>query len=266
MIGAILGDIVGSIYEFNNIKSKDFPLFTKRNFFTDDTILTFAVADAIMQGGKPADYIKSFKRFVELYPDDKYGYGDRFYKWATGKDDKPYNSIGNGSAMRVSPVAWAFNTLEKVKENAAICAGITHNHPEGIQGACATAEAIFLARKGNDKETIRKYIETNYDYDLDFTIEEIRNDYRYDVSCFGTIPYAVVAFLDSADFEDAIRNAISIGGDYDTLAAITGSIAEAFYNIPKPIAEKALSYLDDRLLLLYQDWLNYINQNKGSLS
>lgn len=246
MIGAIVGAIAGSVYEWNNIKTKEFPLFSPECFFTDDTVMTLAIADGLMNGGSREAFIKAMKKYGRLYP--YAGYGSRFGNWILTDDTSPYNSWGNGSAMRVSPVAWAFNTLSEVEEYAEICAAVTHNHPEGIKGARATAAAIFLARTGATREEIREYIEKQYGYDLSRTLDEIRPNYRFDESCQGTVPEAIIAFLESVSFEDAIRNAISLGGDSDTLAAITGSIAEAAYGIPKDIKDKAMSILDDFLL------------------
>jgi len=246
MIGAIVGDIAGSVYEWNNIKTKEFPLFSPECFFTDDTVMTLAIADGLMNGGSREAFIKAMKKYGRLYP--YAGYGSRFGNWILTDDTSPYNSWGNGSAMRVSPVAWAFNTLSEVEEYSEICAAVTHNHPEGIKGARATAAAIFLARTGATREEIREYIEKQYGYDLSRTLDEIRPNYRFDESCQGTVPEAIIAFLESVSFEDAIRNVISLGGDSDTLAAITGSIAEAAYGIPKDIKDKAMSILDDFLL------------------
>jgi len=250
MIGAIIGDIVGSIYEWNNIKTKDFPLFSPGCFFTDDTVMTLAIAEGLINGGSAEDFIAAIKKYGRLYPDS--GYGGRFGSWLFSDDINPYNSWGNGSAMRVSPVAWAFDILSEVEKYAEISAAVTHNHPEGIKGAQATAAAIFLARKGKTKEEIKAYIENKYGYNLNRSIDEIRPNYRFNESCQETVPEAIIAFLESVDFEDAIRNAISLGGDSDTLAAITGSIAEAAYGIPKEIKEKALSILDQGLHDLYR--------------
>jgi len=252
MIGAIIGDIVGSVYEWDNIKTKAFKLFKKECFFTDDSILTIAVADAIEKGGTKEDFIQSIKTFGRKYPNA--GYGSNFRKWLLSSQVKPYNSYGNGSAMRVSPIAFAYDSLKVVEEKAKISAEITHNHPEGIKGAQATAASIFLARNNYTKKAIKEYIEKTYGYDLNKTLDDIRPDYTFDVSCQGTVPEAIIAFLESKDFEDAIRNAISLGGDSDTLAAITGSIAEGAYGIPDAIKEKALSYLDDDLLTVVESF------------
>ena len=250
MIGAIIGDIVGSVYEWNNIKTKDFPLFSPGCFFTDDTVMTLAIAEGLMNGGSAEDFIAAIKKYGRLYPDS--GYGGRFGSWLFSDDINPYNSWGNGSAMRVSPVAWAFDILSEVEKYAEISAAVTHNHPEGIKGAQATAAAIFLARKGKTKEEIKAYIENKYGYNLNRSLDEIRPNYRFNESCQETVPEAIIAFLESVDFEDAIRNAISLGGDSDTFAAITGSIAEAAYYIPKEIKKKALSILDQGLLDVYR--------------
>lgn len=256
MIGAIIGDIVGSVYEWNNIKTKDFKLFNSRCFFTDDTVMTLAIAEGLMNGGSANSFIKAMKKYGRMYPDA--GYGGHFCSWLSSGDIHPYNSWGNGSAMRVSPVAWVFDTLLEVEHYAEVSAAVTHNHPEGIKGAKATAAAIFLARKGKTKNDIKAYIESEYGYDLNRTLDEIRPSYRFNESCQETVPEAIIAFLESIDFEDAIRNAISLGGDSDTLAAITGSIAEAAYNIPEEIVEKALTYLDSPLLETYKKFCDSI--------
>ena len=252
MIGAIIGDIVGSVYEWNNIKTKDFPLFSPKCFFTDDTVMTVAIAVGLMNGGSADSFIQAMKKYGCLYPDA--GYGGRFGSWLFSEDTYPYNSWGNGSAMRVSPVAWAFDTLSEVEQYAEVSAAVTHNHHEGIKGAQATAAAIFLARKGKPKDDIKAYIVSKYGYDLSRTLDEIRPGYRFNESCQETVPQAITAFLESVDFEDAIRNAISLGGDSDTLAAITGSIAEAAYKVPEEIKEKALSILDECLLNVYNQF------------
>ena len=252
MLGAIVGDIVGSIYEWRNIKTKDFPLFGKRCRFTDDTVMTMAVAEGLLNGGKSNDYIAAMKRLGKIYPNA--GYGGYFRKWLFTNDTEPYNSWGNGSAMRVSPTGWFFGTLEETEAAAKISAAVTHNHPEGIKGAQATAAAIFLARNGKSKAEIKAHIEEKYGYDLSRTLDDIRPGYKFDVSCMGTVPEAIIAFLESTDFEDAIRNAISLGGDSDTLAAITGSIAEAEYGVPKTIYDKAVSMIEGPLLDILNLW------------
>ncbi|WP_071191865.1 ADP-ribosylglycohydrolase family protein [Trichormus sp. NMC-1] len=255
MLGAIAGDIIGSIYEFYNIQTKDFPLFNDRCHFTDDTVLTVAVAEVILNADTFPDntkyidkfqYIQTFQSYYHEYPDA--GYGGNFMLWANSSSIEPYNSWGNGSAMRVSPVASAFDNLDIVLEEARHSAEVTHNHSEGIKGAQATAASIFLARTGNDKTAIKSYIQNTFGYNLEQTIDEIRPNYKFDVSCQGSVPQAIIAFLESTDFEDAIRNAISIGGDSDTIASITGGIAEAFYGgVPEDIAEWIFTKLDDNL-------------------
>jgi len=269
MLGAIIGDIVGSIYEFDNIKTKDFPLFMKDCFFTDDTVMTIAVADALLAGGAPDDFVDSMKKFGRQYPDS--GYGGRFGEWIHSNNRKPYNSWGNGAAMRVAPCAWFASSLEEAEMLAERSAEVTHNHPEGIKGAKATAAAIYLARireevsQGDKRirskrihtnDEIKAYIEDTYNYDLSRTLDEIRPTYRFNESCQETVPEAIIAFLESNSFEDAIRNAISLGGDSDTLAAITGSIAEAAYRIPSEITSKAFQFLDDNLSTVINAWLD----------
>ena len=239
MIGALAGDIIGSVYEHHPIKTKDFPLFDTRCTFTDDTVLTVAIADAILSG-KP--YLDSVRRIGRRYPG--VGYGGSFICWLHSPDAQPYNSWGNGSAMRVSPVGFAFSTEDEVLHHAKMTAEITHNHPEGVKGAQATALAVFLAKTGCDKETIRTRIKTAFGYDMERTVDEIRPRYSFDVSCQGTVPEAIIAFLNSDSYEDAVRNAISLGGDSDTLACITGGIAEAFYgSVPQSVQTKVKEVL-----------------------
>ena len=252
MIGAIVGDIVGSIYEFDNIKTKDFELFDTNCIFTDDTVMTIAVGKALRLWNRSGNIDKFKNILIDVMHDygaryDDCGFGGHFLSWILQKRRKPYNSYGNGSAMRVSAVSWFANSLEEVKTLAKASAEITHNHPEGIKGAVATAVAIYLAKIGKNKEEIKKYITDNY-YKIDFTLDSIRPTYEFDVSCQGSIPQAMQSFFESANFEDCIRNAISIGGDSDTIAAIAGSIAEAYYGIDEDIKETALSFLDDFLL------------------
>lgn len=250
MIGSIIGDIVGSIYEYtpNNIKTKEFDLFSPKGSYTDDSILTVATADWLLHGGEIAHY---YSRYGQKYPYPMGSYGERFFLWlvrtANNQDYSPYNSCGNGSAMRVGPVGWAFDTKEEVLTKARESAECTHNHPEGIKGAQATALAILMARQGADKKEIREELENLFGYDLHFTCDDIRETYTWGGTCQDTVPQAVVAFLDGVSFEDCIRNAISIGGDSDTLACITGSIAEAYYGVPSDIREKAMEYLPDEL-------------------
>jgi ADP-ribosylglycohydrolase len=231
MFGAIAGDVIGSVYENHSIKTTDFPLFNKYSCFTDDTVLTIAIADSILN---KIDYAKSLKYFGRKYPDA--GYGGAFIEWIFKPESKPYNSWGNGSAMRVSSIGFAFLSVEEVLSEAQKSAEVSHNHPEGIKGAQATALAIFLSRTGETKDNIRKEIGERFGYNLNRTIDDIRINYRFDVSCQGSVPEAIIAFLDSNNYEDAIRKAISLGGDSDTLACIAGGISEAFYKyIPSEI-------------------------------
>ena len=250
MIGAIAGDIIGSIYEHDQIKTKDFPLFDARCVFTDDTVMTIAVADAILSQGS---YLESVRRLGIRYPDA--GYGGFFIKWLHSHDPKPYHSWGNGSAMRVSPVGFAFTTSEEILTHAKATADISHNHPEGVKGAQATALAVFLARTGSDKESIRSCISSQFGYDLDRTVNDIRPSYSFDVSCQGTVPEAIIAFLDSDSYEDTVRNAISLGGDSDTLACIAGGIAEAFYGgVPDVIRAKVRKTLPPELWSVIEEF------------
>lgn len=253
MIGAIIGDIVGSRFEFDNIKTKDFELFDRECMFTDDTVMTIAIGKALCDYRGEDFKTHLVKTMHEV--GNKYlncGYGGRFLDWMKHRSTMPYNSCGNGSAMRVSAVGWYAKTLEEAEVLATLTAEVTHNHPEGIKGAVSIAGAIWLARNGKTKDEIKKYIVDNY-YALDFTLDEIRPTYDYEITCQKSVPQAIQAFLESENFEDAIRNAISIGGDSDTVAAITGSIAEAFYGVDEEIRETALSYLDDYLLSIYEE-------------
>ena len=225
ILGAIAGDVIGSVYEFNNTRTTDFPLFKRETTFTDDTVMTIAIADAILHN---KDFAQTILDYGKRYPNR--GYGTSFFKWlAHDTPAPPYNSWGNGSAMRVSAVGFAYNDLDKVLKKAEKTAVVTHNHPEGIKGAQATAAAIFLARTGKNKAEIKAYIEQKFGYDLDFTLDEIRPTFPFDESCQGTVPQSIVAFLESTDYDSAIRLAISLGGDSDTIACITGGIAIAFY-------------------------------------
>jgi ADP-ribosylglycohydrolase len=242
MLGALTGDIVGSIYEWNNIHTTDFPLFQEQCSFTDDSVLTVALAEAILTG---EDYGVLMRRYYRRYPEA--GYGGSFKRWASAADSGPYGSWGNGSAMRVSPVGWAFDTLEQVLEQAERFSSYTHDHPEGIQGAQAVAAAVFLARGGTPAPEIARYLTGHFGYDLSRSCDELRPDYRYDVSCRGTVPQAVRAFLEGRNFEEGVRLAVSLGGDSDTLACITGSIAQAYHGIPEAIAQRALQFLDEPL-------------------
>lgn len=250
MRGAIAGDIIGSPYEGRNIRRTDFSLFSYASRFTDDTVLTVALADSILTG---ENYTYSLHRYFRRYP--RAGYGGAFNQWALSGDTEPYNSWGNGSAMRVSPVGWAYATLEEVLQRAEISAAVTHNHPEGIKGAQAVAAAIFLARTGHTKAEIQEYVESTFGYPLDDTLERLRATYTFAVSCQGSVPQAIMAFLQSDDFESTVRNAISIGGDSDTIACIAGSIAHAFYgDIPDAIWQAASYRLDAPLLAIISEF------------
>jgi ADP-ribosylglycohydrolase len=244
MIGAIAGDMIGSPYEVYPIKHKSFDIVVSA--FTDDTVLTVAVAEAILGNG---EFAESIKRFAQRHP--RAGYGGFFQKWMWSRENKPYNSFGNGSAMRVSPVGFAFDTMDEVLQQARRSAEVTHNHPEGIKGAQATALAVFMARHGVDKETIRKEIEDRFNYDLNRSVEKIRPTYRFDVSCQGSVPESIIAFLDANDYESTVRNAISLGGDADTMACIAGGIAQAYFKkLPAKIAIAVREKLTDDLLVV----------------
>ena len=258
MLGAIVGDIVGSVYEFNNHRSKEFPLFQESSHFTDDTILTIATADALM-GDR--DFATKYREYGKKYPSS---YGSFFRSWIHDENQGPYNSYGNGSAMRVSPVAWAFDTEEEVLAMAEATAIVTHNHPEGVKGAQATALAVFWARNGRTPADIVNAIEKAFGYDISTSVDEIREYYEFDVTCQGTVPEALRCYLEADGFEDTIRNAISIGGDSDTLAAIAGSFAEATWGVPEEIGSQALDRLDADLLNIYQDFRRqYSNRLTG---
>ena len=250
MLGAIIGDIVGSRFEWNNYKGKDFDFFGSDCRFTDDTVMSLAVCDAYLKGFQ-YEYnghkilVDCMQDLGRRYPDR--GYGGHFKQWLEDENPKPYGSYGNGAAMRISACGFASKTIEEVKHMSMIVTEVSHNHPESYKGAEATAAAIYLARTGNAKEDIEKYIVDNY-YPLNFNLDEIRTDYEFDVSCQGSVPQALEAFFESSSFEDAIRNAISIGGDSDTIGAITGGIAEAFYGIDKELRVNAKKYLDKHLL------------------
>lgn len=248
MIGAIFGDVVGSIYEWNNIKTKEFDLCQPKMFFTDDTVMTLAVAKALMEyvagNGKLQDLaVKNMQELGRMYPDA--GYGARFDGWIYSANPRPYNFWGNGSAMRVSACGWVGESLDEVKKLSYEVTVVTHDHSEGLKGAEAVAVAIFMARMGKTKEEIRKEMQKYYT--LDKCLDEMRPTYEFNESCQDTVPQAIQAFLEAKDFEDAIRNAISLGGDSDTLAAITGSIAEAYFGVKQEHREFVKSKLDDRL-------------------
>jgi len=309
VLGAIIGDIVGSRFEFKNHRSKEFELFTSKCRVTDDSIMTLAVSKAVMEARRTRDdevsrmkgtkagwtlndpqdncgsdpdswgseqndagsgsgginekyyitaerlAVKYMQRIGRKYP--KCGYGGRFRRWIFSDTPQPYNSFGNGAAMRISPVGFAAESEEEVVRLSRAVTAVTHNHPEGIKGAEAVAMAIYMARKGCSKEDICDRITRNY-YSLDFTIDEIRGTYKFDVTCQGSVPQAIEAFLESESFEDAIRTAVSVGGDSDTIAAIAGSIAEAFYGVPEELKDTALLYLDSELRAIFDEWYLFI--------
>lgn len=260
MYGAILGDIIGSPYEFDRgNKSKEFPLFSEESTYTDDTVMTIAVAEAFMDAPEDEAEIKkrlvaSMQKWGHRYPGA--GYGLRFCDWLEADEPQPYNSFGNGSAMRVSSVAWLYNDLDTVRRMARLSAEVTHNHPEGIKGAEATASAIFLARTGHSKTEIKAYLEDYFGYDLSRSCDEIRPSYRHVESCQETVPEAITAFLAGESFEDVVRTAVSLGGDCDTLTAIAGSIAEGFYGVPEELKRECRNRLPNKLRLV----LDYFNQ------
>ncbi len=248
MYGAILGDIIGSPYEFDmGSKTKDFPFFDRGCTFTDDSVMTVAVAEALLEAGRGTDgeireaVIRSMRKWGRRYPDA--GYGARFIRWLGSRDPKPYGSYGNGSAMRVSAAGWLYGSLEETRRAARLTAEVTHDHPEGIKGAESTAAAIYLARTGSGKAEIRDYITGEFGYDLTRTCDEIRPAYRHVESCQATVPEAVTAFLEGSDFEDVIRTAVSLGGDCDTLTCIAGGMAEAMYGVPEALREECRSRL-----------------------
>lgn len=262
MLGAIIGDIAGSVYEFDNIKTTEFELLGPHTYFTDDTVMTCAVAKGLMEGfgnehASRACIISAMQHYGRKYPDA--GYGGNFNRWIWENDPLPYNSWGNGSAMRVSSAGWFYDSLEEVEGYAKVSAEVTHNHPEGIKGAQAVAAAVYLARTGFSKQHIRGYIENTYGYDLSFSCNDIRPNYTFDVSCQDTVPPAFAAFFEGETFEEVIRLAVSLGGDSDTLAAIAGSMAEAIYAIPDDLAEKALAKLEDPLTCIFQQFSNFKN-------
>jgi ADP-ribosylglycohydrolase len=260
MLGAIAGDVIGSVHEHARTKTKDFPLLTPQSRFTDDTVLTVAVADCLLRG---RDYVDALHDYFHAYPDA--GYGSTFWLWASSRRRGPYRSWGNGSAMRISPVAYVGTTLEEVLDEAKRSAEVTHDHEEGIRGAQATAAAIFLARTGGTKEQIRQYVEERFDYFLDETLNDLRPTYQMDASCQWSVPQAIIAFLESTGYEDAVRNAISLGGDADTMACIAGAIAEAYYGgVPATIVEPVLARLDDRLRNVVQEFRQLYGMRLGT--
>ncbi len=253
MLGAMVGDIVGSVYEWNNTKTTDFTLLKESCEFTDDSVLTAATAKALMTDG---DYTRIYQDFARRYPNR--GYGGNFSQWIWSSNPQPYNSWGNGSAMRVSPVGFAFDTVEEVLAEAERSAAVTHNHPEGIKGAQSTALAILMSRQAASQPEICAEITGRFGYDLDRTLDEIRPNYTFDVSCQGSVPEAIIAFLESIGYEDAIRKAISLGGDSDTIACITGGIAQAFYGgVPEDIADRGASFLPDEFIQILKDFDNW---------
>jgi ADP-ribosylglycohydrolase len=243
MVGAIIGDIIGSSYELNPIKNKNFELFPVDSDFTDDTVMTIAVAKSILDR---ENYIDNIIEFGLKYPNRKYG--ESFRKWLKTKEYKPYDSWGNGSAMRVSPIGFAFETQDRVLDEAKKSAEITHNHIEGIKGAEATALAIFMARNGATKSEIRDTISDKFGYNLNRTVDKIRPNYKFYASCQKSVPESIICFLDSISFEDCIKNCVSLGGDADTMGAIAGGIAEAYYGIPEELEEKVYRYLPDEFI------------------
>lgn len=243
MLGAIIGDIIGSVYEHNVLKTTEFPLFSRRAMYTDDSVLTVAVASTLLG---QADYVTQFKYFGRKYPA---GYGSSFGEWLHSENCKPYNSFGNGSAMRVSPIGFALNSVEAVLQEAEKSAEVTHNHPEGIKGAQAVALAIYLARTGASKAVIAAEITQRFGYNLSRSLEEIRPSYFFKVSCQESVPESLIAFLEADDFESSVRNAVSLGGDADTMACIAGSVAQAFYkSIPEEIVRQATVLLPTEFL------------------
>lgn len=265
MLGAIIGDIVGSRFERGSEKTKDFSFFDEYCRFTDDSLMTIAVGCACASSSLSdeeafkASLRDNMRELGRMYPDA--GYGGNFYIWLLGETKSSYGSFGNGSGMRVSPVAWAADAIDDVRRLARWSAEITHDHPEGIKGAEAIASAVFLARTGKTKEEIKEYIEENF-YDLDFTLDEIRPAYHFDVTCQGSCPQAIMCFLEGEDFEDAVRNAISLGGDCDTIGAMAGAVAEAYFGIPAEIEEEGLSYLDEYLTDVYFGYSASLYDNK----
>jgi len=250
MIGAIAGDMIGSVFEQHPIKTTDFPLFSSHSCFTDDTVLTVAVADSILNS---IDYAIPLKQYGRKYP--YAGYGLSYFHWLQSDKNTPYNSWGNGAAMRVSPVGFAFNSKDAVLIEAKNSAAVTHNHPEGIKGAQATALAIYLARKGRTKSEIKTEISDRFHYDLSRSIDSIRPDYRFDISCQGTVPEAITAFIESENWEDAVRKAISLGGDSDTIGCITGGIAQGFYrNVPREVISNVKKRLPADFLKIIQEF------------
>jgi ADP-ribosylglycohydrolase len=250
VIGAVAGDIIGSVHESAGTTTKAFPLFAAGSRFTDDTVLTVAVAARLLHGG---DYVELFHGYFHAYP--RVGYGGSFVQWARSRRREPYNSWGNGAAMRVSPLGFAGRSLEAVRAEARRSAAVSHDHPGGIRGAQATAVAVFLAWTGQGKAEIKSHIEREFGYELGDRLDDIREGYRFDGSCQGSVPQSIIAFLESEGYEDAVRNAISLGGDADTMACIAGGIAEAFYGgLPGTVRDRAMALLDDRLRVVVDEF------------
>jgi len=250
ILGAIAGDIIGSAYEWHNVKTVAFNLFCQQSRFTDDSVLTLATMHALIN---QKDYAEIYHLFGNKYPHA--GYGGKFHSWIHSDNPKPYNSWGNGSAMRVSPVGWYGNSIDEVMAEAQRSAEVTHNHPEGIKGAQAAATAVFMARTGKTKDEIKTFIEDTFQYDLDRKLDDIRPGYEFDLSCQGSVPEAIIAFLESTDYENAVRLSISLGGDSDTIACIAGGIAEAYYQtIPEHITENVLNILPDKLVKIVKEF------------
>lgn len=253
IIGAIAGDIIGSHYEHHPIKTKDFELFNNYSTFTDDTVLTLAIANWLVEDKSSNDVlVKNLKYFGNCYPNA--GYGRTFYYWLQTEHADSYGSWSNGSAMRVSPCAWVAESLEEAQKLSRMSAMVTHSHPEGVKGAMSTCDAIFLARAGADKEEIKSHVETTYGYDLSRKLDELRPIYEFEISCAKSVPESIICFLEAEDYEGAVRNAISLGGDADTQAAIAGSIASAYYDVSDDIASNALNRLDDRLFEVFLEF------------
>lgn len=255
IIGAICGDIIGSSHEFHPIKTKEFKLVNKYSTYTDDTVLTLAVASWLTndESYSTQSLVRKVQKFASYYPNA--GYGGRFREWIVQRNPRPYNSWGNGSAMRVSPAAWVCDTLEDTQMLAKRSAQITHNHPEGIKGAMATASAIFLARNSKSKDYIREYIESTFQYNLTRRLEDIRPDYKFEVSCQKSVPESIICFLEADSYTDTIRNAVSLGGDADTMGAISGAIASAYYDVPTDLVDECKNRLDNNLLTVYEEFV-----------
>ena len=267
MFGAIIGDVVGSVYEWDNIKTKDFKLFNEKNFFTDDTVMTIAVAKSLIDCNGNYDNLSevTINNMVKFGRENiNCGFGGSFIKWIISDNHEPYNSYGNGSAMRVSPCGMIANSIGQAIDLAHKVTCISHNHPEGIKGAEAVSVAIYLAKIGKSKLEIQKYITDNY-YRINFTLDEIRDNYKFDVTCQGSVPQAFEAFFESKSFEDTIKNAISIGGDSDTIAAIAGSIAGMYYDDYELITEETKKYLPNYFIEIIDEFNNLINNKSKSL-